>query len=206
MYAHTIIVATKNKHKVMEMRDKCSAIPGLNLVPLTEFGEIPDIEENGATFEENARIKATAIAAMLGRPTLADDSGLVVDALDGRPGIYSARYGGAGLTDHDRNLLLLEELRGVAPERRTARFVCVIVLVLPGGESFAARGECEGRIIEAPRGDQGFGYDPVFFLPGYGMTMAELPLSEKNRISHRARAIDGLEGILRKVLDERNRG
>jgi XTP/dITP diphosphohydrolase len=185
-----LVLATTNRNKVLEIKDKFSGIGGLEILSLSspEFSGAPEIVEDGLSFEENALKKAMAIAAFTGLVSMADDSGLCVDALDGRPGIYSARYGGEGATDRDRYLKLLDEMKGIG--KRSARFVCAIAVAFPGGENRIVRGECEGLIAGEPAGEKGFGYDPVFFLPEYGKTMAELPLEEKNRISHRALALE----------------
>jgi XTP/dITP diphosphohydrolase len=185
-----LVLATTNRNKVLEIKDKFSGIGSLEILSLSspEFSGAPEIVEDGLTFEENALKKAMAIAAFTGLVSMADDSGLCVDALDGRPGIYSARYGGEGATDRDRYLKLLDEMKGIG--KRSARFVCAIAIAFPGGESRVVTGECGGIIAREPAGEKGFGYDPVFFLPEYGKTMAELPLEEKNRISHRALALE----------------
>ena len=155
-----------------------------------------DIKENGTTYAENALLKARGYAAISGLLTLADDSGLEVDALDGAPGIYSARYARRGASDKDRYRLLLSNLKGVPDERRTARFRCVIALVWPNGREELVEGVCEGRITHQPRGENGFGYDPVFYVPEHKCTMAELPAEIKNRISHRARAAQAALQVL----------
>jgi XTP/dITP diphosphohydrolase len=191
-----IVIATRNGKKIIEIIGKLSGIDDLLLVSLDEFEPFPDVVEDGDTFEENAVKKATETAHHLGLPAMADDSGIVVDALGGRPGVLSARYGGGGLDDGGRNLLLLEEMRGIPRQNRSARFVCVIAVAFPGGARYLSRGECEGLIAEEMSGSHGFGYDPIFFLPQYGRTMAELPLEEKNRISHRSRALEGMREIL----------
>lgn len=166
------------------------------VLTLNDYPGIPDIAETGSTFEENAAIKAEAVCEYTGLPSLADDSGLVVDALGGEPGVYSARYGGSGLDDHDRYLLLLDKMKGIPQPDRTARFVCAMVLSFPGGKSYTRTGTCEGSIAFEPLGEHGFGYDPVFYLSEYDKTMAQLPPEEKNRISHRARALDGIAALL----------
>ncbi|MBN1531413.1 MAG: XTP/dITP diphosphatase [Spirochaetes bacterium] len=191
-----IVIATKNRHKFTEISCSLAGIEGISLVSLNDFPNAPDVIEDGETFEENAVKKASEIAEYIGLPAMADDSGIVVDALDGRPGVLSARYGGPGLDDGGRNRLLLGEVRGVPPQGRTARFVCVIAVAFPGGGHHTSRGECAGCIADEMSGTHGFGYDPIFFLPEYGKTMAEIPLEEKNRISHRARAIEGMRTIL----------
>lgn len=189
-------MATRNRNKIREIRDKFSGLTGIELLSLDDVAPIPDVEEDGATFEENALKKARETARLTGIPAMADDSGLEVDALGGEPGIYSARYGGEGATDLDRNRLVLEKMQGIPDGKRTARFICVIAIVIPGGEERLARGTCEGEISREMRGDHGFGYDPVFYLPDRGATMAEIPLIEKNIISHRARALENAAEIL----------
>lgn len=191
-----ILVATKNKNKFAEIRNKLASIDSLELVSLLEYPDAPDVVEDGDTFEENAAKKALEIAAYAGLPAIADDSGLSVTALGGRPGVLSARYGGSGLTDRDRNILLLKEMESAAAEERSAKFVCVITLAFPDGRTRSARGECAGVITRSMKGDGGFGYDPVFFLPEFGATMAELTMAQKNRISHRGKALDRMREIL----------
>ncbi|HEY4690609.1 MAG TPA: RdgB/HAM1 family non-canonical purine NTP pyrophosphatase [Anaerolineae bacterium] len=180
-----LLVATTNPGKIGEYQ---ALLDGLNLqvVGLRQVEIDFDVEETGASFEENAPIKARAYADASGLLTLADDSGLCVDALDGAPGIYSARY---GPTEHARIERLLGELQGVPDERRTARFGCVVALAEPGAAIWTFEGVCEGRIAWQPSGTNGFGYDPVFLFPEYGQTMAELPAAVKNQVSHRARAM-----------------
>lgn len=194
-----LVIATSNKNKIREIREKFSALQDLILIPLSEYADPPEVIEDGATFLENACKKAREIAHFTGLPALADDSGLVIDALDGRPGVLSARYGGPGATDPDRNDMILEEMRDVPDDRRNARFVCIIAVAFPGGTNCSSEGVCEGIIATKPVGAHGFGYDPIFFLPDRGVTMAELPLEEKNRISHRAKALDAMREILMKL-------
>lgn len=189
-----LLVATGNPHKVREIAAVLGPL-GFRLDGLDAFGRpLPEPEEDGATFEENARIKAVAYARMTGRRCLADDSGLEVDALDGAPGVRSARFAGVGATRAERdaanNALLLERLRGVPPERRHARFVCAMCVADPDGMIVAeSRGTFPGVILEAPRGTNGFGYDPLLFLPGEGRSSAELSADEKNARSHRGHAV-----------------
>lgn len=198
-----ILLATKNKNKIIEISNKFMNIKDVILSDLRKYKNVPDVPETGSTFDENALIKARAISEFTGETALADDSGLVVDALDGRPGILSARYGGEGLNDRDRYMLLLDEMKDVPADSRTARFVCSIVIYLPAGEYFTAKGTCEGIIATEPRGSQGFGYDPVFYLPRYSKTMAEIPLTEKNKISHRAQALTEAALILEQLQREK---
>ncbi len=191
-----LVIATKNAGKVREINNKFHSVPGIEVLSLTDFGEAPDVVEDGSTFAENALKKARAIAGFTGCAALADDSGLVIDALNGEPGIRSARYAGDDADDDERNRLVLDKMRGVPDGKRTARFVCTIAMVLPDGSEHVTEGTCEGIILREMRGDHGFGYDPIFFLPEYGRTMAEIPLEEKNRISHRARALEAAREIL----------
>lgn len=165
---------------------------------LDDFGSIPPIEEGGATFDENAYEKASFTAKVLGLPALADDSGLVVDALGGAPGVHSARYAGPNATDAENNAKLLREMEGRA--NRVAAFVCVISVAVPSGAALTYEGRCEGLISEVPAGESGFGYDPLFYYPPFNRTFAELSVEEKNRISHRAKALGELKKEFEKVL------
>ncbi len=194
-----LVIATKNRNKIIEIADKLSPLGNPVILSIADFGELPDIIEDGMSFEENARKKAVGISRFTGLPALADDSGLVIDALNGEPGIYSARYGGSELSDTDRNLLVLEKMKDVPDEKRTARFVCVMALALPEGDIHVSEGVCEGKILTEMRGVHGFGYDPIFFLPELGMTMAELTLDVKNTISHRARALEKTREIIESI-------
>lgn len=181
-----VVIATSNPGKFRELARGLEPL-GWELRSLLDFGvELP--EETGVTFEDNALMKAATVAQKTHLPALADDSGLVVDALDGEPGVYSARYGGR-TNDRDRNVYLLERLRGVPPEKRTARFVAVLALAYPDGHVESYRGEVEGLILEAPRGEGGFGYDPLFYLPELKRTFAEMSPEEKAVHSHRAHAL-----------------
>lgn len=194
----TLVIATKNAGKLAEFRAVLDGT-GIELRSLADYPELPDIEENGATFFENARIKARETCAHTGFPALADDSGLVVDALDGDPGVHSARF---APTTEERNAKLLALMENIPDNQRTARFVCTLVLVRPDGFEWTASGTVEGIIAREPSGAAGFGYDPLFFCPQPGMTFAEIPMEEKNRISHRGRALAAFgkavaeEGIL----------
>ena len=179
------VLASHNQKKLRELGDILGAL-GIEVVPLPEGASEP--EENGQTFEENACIKARAAAALTGLPAVADDSGLCVDALDGAPGIYSARY--CEGTDADRNAFLLTNMAD--QENRTCRFVCGIACVQPDGAEFTVRGECEGQLLQECQGTGGFGYDPLFYVPAYGCTFGELPQEVKNQISHRAQALKRL--------------
>ena len=181
-----VVIATSNPDKYRELAAGLEPL-GWELRPLLDFAiEMP--EETGTTFEDNALMKAATVAQQTRLPALADDSGLVVDALGGEPGIYSARYGGR-TSDRDRNVYLLERLRGIPPEQRTARFVAVLALAYPDGHVESYRGVVEGVILEAPRGEGGFGYDPLFLVPELGRTFAEMTPAEKAEHSHRARAL-----------------
>ncbi|MEJ2210979.1 MAG: XTP/dITP diphosphatase [Anaerolineae bacterium] len=196
-----LLIATNNPGKVREYEELLKDLPTVEITFPTREGLALEVEESGQTFEENARLKATAFCAAAGLPTLADDSGLEVDALHGAPGVRSARYAGPGANDVDRYRKLLAELAGVPPERRSARFRCVVALALPDGRVHTAAGACEGEIGFAPRGEFGFGYDPVFIVAGQeGRTMAELAPEVKNRISHRARAVEALLPDLPRLL------
>ena len=187
-----LLIATHNPGKVREYQELLAGL-SLELTYPAQKGLDIEVAETGESFAENARLKATAYARASGLLTLADDSGLEVDALGGEPGIRSARYAGSEASDEDRYRLLLEKLRGVPWEERTARFRCVIAVVTPEGQIHTAEGACEGIITFEPKGEHGFGYDPVFYFQEYEMTMAELPSETKNRISHRARAAHNLQ-------------
>ena len=196
-----LVIATKNNNKIREIRDRFESFPEIELLSLMDFSDPPDVVEDGSTFMENALKKARQITAFTGLPSLADDSGLEIDALGGEPGVHSARYARGNATDKDRNHLVLDKLRDVPEEERGARFVCVIALSLPHKTEYTVRGECEGIISFKMLGEEGFGYDPIFYLPDFGKTMAQLTLSEKNRISHRGRALEQIEIRLKNILD-----
>ncbi|MBQ7036027.1 MAG: XTP/dITP diphosphatase [Clostridia bacterium] len=181
-----LVIATGNMGKLKEFR---RILPSFSFTTMKEAGFSGDIEENGKTFEENALIKARAVCAATGKAAIADDSGLTVDALGGAPGIYSARYAGEGASDRDLYQKLLREMESVPEGERTAAFVSVIAYVTPEGEEKTFRGECSGVIAHAPHGENGFGYDPVFFVPEIGKTFGEMDAEEKNAISHRGRAL-----------------
>lgn len=195
-----LLVATNNPGKVREYEALLKGLPLTLTYPAQEGIDI-EVEETGRTFAENARLKAVAYARASGLLTLADDSGLEVDALGGEPGTRSARYAGQGASDEDRYRLLLSKLEGVPWEQRMARFRCVIAVATPQGEVHTAEGTCEGVIAFEPKGEHGFGYDPVFYVPEHGQTMAELEPEVKNRISHRARAAEGMQRILQELYD-----
>ncbi len=182
-----LLLATNNQGKVREYKSLLQKIP-YELITFAEQGIIAEVSEVGGSLEENARLKATVIADQSQLLTLADDSGLEVDALGGEPGPLSARYAGEGASDRDRVDYLLSRLEGVPWEKRTARFRCIIAVATPNGKAEICSGECQGFITLKPRGKHGFGYDPIFYLPELGKTMAELPLSLKNQVSHRGHA------------------
>lgn len=183
-----LVVATRNSGKIRELERLLEGVVA-TVIPLDRFPGVPEVVEDGATFAENAVKKARAAAAATGLPALADDSGLEVDALDGRPGVYSARFAGEGGDDPANNRRLLEELAGVPASGRSAAFHCVLAFCLPDGSCRTFEGRLPGVILEGPRGEGGFGYDPLFLVPAYGRTLAELPLEVKNLISHRGAAL-----------------
>ena len=195
------VLASNNENKLREMRSLLAG-EGIELISQRQAGCVFSVDETGSSFEENAYLKAIAVTRAAGLPAVADDSGLMVDALDGAPGIYSARYTGShDDTDAARTAFLLEKMRGV--ENRAARFACAVCCTFPSGDVLRAYGECPGSILTAPRGGGGFGYDPVFLPDGAHMSMAELPEEEKNKISHRGRAMRNFIAELRKYY-ERN--
>ena len=185
-----VVLASHNQKKMVEMKAILSPM-GVEVLSQAEVGVDLEPEETGTTFEENARIKAQAVMQATGLPAIADDSGLMVDALGGDPGVYSARYGGPGLDDTGRWQLLLKNMAGES--NRACKFVSVICCAFPDGGEVMARGECPGILAQGPSGDGGFGYDPIFYLPQLGKTMAQLTPAEKNQISHRARALAGFQ-------------
>jgi XTP/dITP diphosphohydrolase len=190
-----LLLATTNKGKAREYAELLKGIP-FRLVTLSDENINIDVNENGSTYEENARLKALTYARQSGLLTLADDSGLEVDALGGEPGILSARYAGKGVSDGERNAFLLSKIKNVPEKERGARFVCVIAIATPEGSVKIFKGECSGFINKAPRGANGHGYDPVFYVPELDKTIAELTMEEKNKISHRARAAIKAQGWL----------
>ncbi len=189
------VLASHNQKKLEELSAILGTL-GIEVIPLPK--DAPEPEENGQTFEENARIKALAAREFTGMPAIADDSGLAVDALSGEPGVRSARY--CAGTDDDRNAFLLQNMECVDECERQARFVCAICCVLEDGQEIAVRGECEGEILTELHGTGGFGYDPLFYVREYDCTFGELPAAVKNRISHRAQALEKLAAVLRKKL------
>ncbi|MGB3903476.1 MAG: XTP/dITP diphosphatase [Anaerolineae bacterium] len=194
-----LLVATRNPGKLKEYEQLLAGLP-VTLTYLTPEGITDEVEETGESFADNAVRKAEEYARISGLLTLADDSGLEVDALDGEPGVQSARYAGPGASDEDRYQLLLERMRDVPWEERGARFRCVIAVAEPEGGVWTTEGKCEGVIALAPKGEHGFGYDPVFYLPDQEKTMAQLAPEVKNRISHRARAAREIRPILERIL------
>ncbi len=187
-----VVLASKNQHKLVEI-SKIMEKLDIQLVLQSELGVDIDVEETGKTFEENSFLKAEAVMKATGLPALADDSGIAVDALNGEPGIYSARYGfDDSLDDWGRLCLLLKNMEQVPDGQRQAQFVCVITLVTPDGEVIQARGEAHGELLRQAAGQGGFGYDPIFYYPPYGKTFAEVSAEEKNRVSHRAVALRGM--------------
>ena len=192
-----LVLASKNQKKLVEMNDILSHL-GIEVCSEAEAGVDLEVEETGTTFEENSLLKAKAVMEASGLPAIADDSGLCVDCLNGAPGVYSARYGGEGLSDEERYRILLENMRGQMT--RAAKFVSVITCCFPNGGVLTARGECPGSIAYAPMGEGGFGYDPVFFLPELKKTFAQLSAEEKNAISHRGKALEAFKEKLEEYL------
>jgi XTP/dITP diphosphohydrolase len=195
---HELVLATRNRHKAAELLALLGD-PGITIRTLDEFPGAPDVIEDGDTCEANAVKKARAIAEYTGLPAVADDTGLEVDALGGRPGIYAARFAGVHATYEDNCRKLLVELAGVSSAQRTARFLTVAAIALPSGRVRAAQGVLDGMIAEEPSGTLGFGYDPVFFVPELGKTLAQLPADQKNTISHRAKAFTQVKDLLHEM-------
>ncbi|MGM0425579.1 MAG: XTP/dITP diphosphatase [Thermodesulfobacteriota bacterium] len=199
-----LVLASRNQGKIQEIKAILQGVkPGIQVLGLDSFPALGSIPEPGSTFQENALHKARLVAEKTGLLSLADDSGLEVDALQGAPGVYSARYSGPNAPDQKNNQKLLQELQSVPLQQRSARFVCVLAICAPGGEYSLSQGTWEGRITMQPRGDKGFGYDPLFEDPNLGKTAAELEPEEKNRLSHRAQALEDfakkLPGFLQKL-------
>jgi XTP/dITP diphosphohydrolase len=201
-----LVVATRNEKKLMEIRDLLADLD-FNVMSIGDFAGVPEIQEDGSTFEENAKKKAAQIAQITERLTLADDSGLEIDHLRGEPGVRSARFAGKNATDEDRNIKILDLLKGVPLSERKARFRCAIAIASPDARDGAGKmpalpevevvtGTCEGEIALEPRGSEGFGYDPIFIVPAYGRTFAELGSKKKNQISHRAVALKKAKDLL----------
>lgn len=194
-----IILASNNQGKLKEMQEILGDL-GIQLVSMHDAGVDLDIDENGTTFEENAIIKAKAVMEATGEVALADDSGLEVDYLNKEPGVYSARYMGYDTSYEIKNQSIIDRLKGVEGKERSARFVCAIAVVFPNGDKIVTHGTMEGLIAEEPHGSNGFGYDPIVYLPEFNKTSAELTAEEKNRISHRGKALDNLKNRLNKYL------
>ena len=192
-----LILATRNSGKTREIQSFLEGFP-IDIKDLNDFGPIPEVVEDGVTFEENAYKKAHFTARVLGFPALADDSGLKVEALNGAPGVHSARYAGPNASDEENNQKLLDSLRGQG--NRKARFCCVLSLAVPAGPALTYEAHCEGSILDQPRGTNGFGYDPVFFYEPLGKTFGEMTLEEKSRVSHRGKALGELKNEFGKVL------
>jgi XTP/dITP diphosphohydrolase len=194
-----IVIATHNPGKLREMETLLAPLR-FKILSLKDFPEIPPVVEDGATFDENAEKKAKTVADITGLPAVADDSGLMVEALGGRPGVFSSRFAGEKTTDRQKCERLLQEMAGIPEGQRKAAFVCALAIALPKGKVKIVEEKCRGRISFAPRGGYGFGYDPIFFLPECGKTMAELEPEVKNQISHRGRAMNKLKLILPQFL------
>lgn len=196
-----LVLASRNKGKIAELKEMLSDLP-VEIVGVADYSKVSEVEETGRNFLENATLKAKAVALATGELALADDSGLAVDVLNGEPGVYSARYGRPGWTDRDRYEYLLEKVKSYPLSQRTARFVSAIALFDPSDSRLeTVEGSVEGLIADEPAGNNGFGYDPLFYLPEYQKTMAQLPETEKNRISHRARSMQLIKPILRRMLE-----
>lgn len=196
-----VVIATRNSGKLREVRAILAPL-GLKILSLGDFPGIPEIIEDGQTFEENAVKKALSVARQTGRVAIADDSGLAVDALEGRPGVFSSRYTGENATDPDRYRKLLNEMVGVPEGQREAAFICAVAVASPDGKVKVVEGRYPGEIAPSPKGSHGFGYDPVFLIPELNKTMAEIEPEVKNRISHRARALEKLKQVLPIFLKE----
>lgn len=197
----TVVLATRNRHKVAEIVD-AFALPGVTFAGVDAFDGVPEVVEDGDTLEANARKKAREVCAATGKPALADDSGLLVDALDGAPGVHSARFAGADGDDAANRALLLERLAGVPDAKRTAHFACVLALCVPTGEECIIQGECHGLILHEERGSGGFGYDALFRPHGHERTFAEIPMGEKAELSHRGRALAQAKRPMGRLLRE----
>lgn len=204
-FMRTVLIGTRNPNKVREIATVLGPC-GVRLLSLSEWNApLPEVVEDGQTFRDNAVKKAMVLAEASGHWVLADDSGIEVDALGGRPGVFSARYAGPNATDEQNNAKLLMELSGVSSERRAARYVCVIALARPGRLLGVVEGTCEGVVASEPRGTGGFGYDPVFYVPELGKTFAEVAPEVKNRLSHRGKALEALRALFERLLREQRR-
>ncbi|SDP83028.1 XTP/dITP diphosphatase [Desulforhopalus singaporensis] len=198
-----LVIATRNKNKLREFKEILSDLQ-IEICSLDDFGPIPEAIEDGQTFDENAYKKAIHTAKILGLPAIADDSGLVVEALNGEPGVFSARYAGDNATDQDNLKKVLKKLSGV--KNRKAYFQCVLSIAVPSGPALTYEGRCDGVIIDDQRGNNGFGYDPVFYFEEFGKTFAELTMEEKNRVSHRGKALSEVKSeilMIKKWLEQR---
>ncbi len=193
-----IVLATRNQGKTREIRELLKGFP-VEIKNLEDFGPIPEVEEDGETFDDNAYKKAAFAARVLGYPAIADDSGLEVEALGGKPGVRSARFAGENATDKENSEMLLREMKGKS--NRAAAFKCVVSIAIPTGPALTYEGECHGTIIEEPRGENGFGYDPLFFHGDFNKTFAEISMAEKSRVSHRGKAFQEVADEFDKVLD-----
>ena len=198
-----LVLATRNQGKVREIDEMLKAQSGIELLSLHSYPDAPDVVEDGKTYEENAIKKASTLAEYTGHLTIADDSGLEVDALDGAPGVHSARYAGENASDQDRIVKLLDALQNIPDDRRSGRFICAVAIADPLAQVQVVRCACEGRIIHTPRGANGFGYDPVFVPAGYDKTFAELGDEIKNQISHRAKALGEARKLLSEIIREK---
>ncbi len=202
MSSRTIVLASRNRKKTKEVSEILAAV-GVSVIPVTNFPDVPDVEEDGRTFAENAAKKASQVARQLNQWVIGEDSGLMVDALNGAPGIYSARYSGAGATDERNNAKLMADLADVPEDKRGAGYICSVALSNPAGEiRIACEGTCRGRILREANGEGGFGYDPYFLIPEYHLTFGELSSVVKHRLSHRARAFAKFIPLLQNICRE----
>lgn len=202
MSSRTIVLASRNKKKTREVSEILGAV-GFTVIPVTEFAHVPDVEEDGQTFADNAAKKASQVAKQLNQWVIGEDSGLMVDALNGAPGIYSARYSGAGATDERNNAKLMADLADVPEDKRGAGYICSVALSNPVGEiRIACEGTCRGRILREANGEGGFGYDPYFLIPEYHLTFGQLSSVVKHRLSHRARAFAKFIRLLSNLCQE----
>ena len=202
MSLRTIVLASRNRKKTKEVSEILAAV-GFFVIPVTDFPDVPDVDEDGRSFAENAAKKASQVARQLNQWVIGEDSGLMVDALNGAPGIYSARYSGAGATDKMNNAKLLMELTGIPDDKRGAGYICSVALSNPDGEiRIACEGTCRGRILHEANGDGGFGYDPYFLIPEYHQTFGQLSSVVKHRLSHRARAFARFIPLLQDICGE----
>jgi XTP/dITP diphosphohydrolase len=194
-----LLLATRNKNKVKELQALLAEMP-VRVISLLDYPDLPDTPETGTTFAENAEIKSKAAAAATGKISLADDSGLAVDALGGKPGVYSNRFAGPDASDLDKCLKIISMMEGISDELRTARFKAAIAITVPDGETVVVEGTCEGRISRWPHGENGFGYDPIFYLTELDATMAEISADHKNAISHRGKALRRAKDVLHTII------